>query len=54
MSDTGEKRISLLGITGYVIIEVDDKYVIVEILLSAVPFVDVKNTDDVILRASKK
>ena len=54
MSDRGENGISLLGIIGYVIIEVDGKYVIVEMLLSAVPFADVKNTDDVILRASKQ
>ena len=36
------------------IIEVDGKYVIVEILLSVVPFADVKNTGDFILRASKQ
>ena len=39
------------GITGYAIIEVDGKYVRVEMLLSAVPFGDVKHTGDVILRA---
>ena len=33
--------------------EVSGKYVIVEMLLSVVPFADVKNTGDVILRASK-
>jgi hypothetical protein len=42
--DRGENGISLLGITGYDIIEVDGKYVMVEMLLSAVPFGDVKHT----------
>ena len=39
MSDRGENGIFLLGIIGYAIIEVDGKYVMVEILLSVVPFV---------------
>jgi hypothetical protein len=51
--DRGENCISLLGITGYVIIVVDGKYVMVEMLLSAVPFGDVKRTVDDILRARK-
>ncbi len=46
--------ISLLRITGYTIIEVDGKYVMVEMLLSTVPFGDVKHTGDTILRASKQ
>jgi hypothetical protein len=50
----GENCISLLGITGYAIIQVDGKYVTVEILLSAVPFGDVKHTGDAILRGSKQ
>ena len=54
LSDRGDNGISLLGITGYVIIEVDGKYVMVEMLLSAVPFGDVKHTGDAILRASKQ
>ncbi len=54
MFDRGENGISLLGITGYAIIEVDGKYVMVEMLLSAVPFGDVKHTGDAILRASKQ
>jgi hypothetical protein len=33
--DRGENGISLLGITGYAIIEVDGKYVMVEMLLGA-------------------
>jgi len=52
--DRGENGISLLGITGYAIIEVDGKYVMVEMLLSAVPFGDVKHTGDAILRARKQ
>ncbi len=36
------------------IIEVDGKYVMVEILLRVVPFGDVKHTGDVILRTSKQ
>ena len=51
LSDRGQNGISLLGITGYLIIEVDGKYVM-EMLLSAVPFGDVKHTGDDILRAS--
>ena len=54
MFDRGENGISLLGITGYAIIEVDGKYVMVEMLLGAVPFGDVKHTGDAILRASKQ
>ena len=54
MFDRGENGISLLGITGYDIIEVDGKYVMVEMLLGAVPFGDVKHTGDAILRASKQ
>ena len=54
MSDRGENGISLLGITGYAIIEVDGKYVIVEMLLSEVPFADAKNTGDGILLVSKQ
>ncbi len=49
----GENGISLLGITGYVIIEVHDKVVMVEMMLSTVPFGDVTHTDDAILRATK-
>jgi hypothetical protein len=52
--DRGEKGISLLGITGYAIIEVDGKYVMVEMHLSAVPFGDVKHTEDAILRERKQ
>ncbi len=52
--DRGENGISLFGITGYDIIEVDGKYVMVEMVLSAVPFGDVKHTGDAILRASKR
>jgi hypothetical protein len=52
--DRGENGISLFGITGYVIIEVDGKYIMVELLLIAVPFGDVKHTGDVILRPRKK
>ena len=54
MSDRGENGISLLGITGYAIIEVDGKYVMVEMLLSAVPFADVQHTGVAILRASQQ
>jgi hypothetical protein len=50
--DRGENGISLLGITGYAIIEVDGKYVMVEMLLSALPFGDVNHTG--VLRASKQ
>ena len=53
MSDRGENGTSLLGITGYVIIEVDGNYVMVEMLLSAVPIADVQHTGVVILRASQ-
>jgi hypothetical protein len=52
--DRGENGISLLGITGYVIIEGDGKYVMVEMILCAVPFGDVKHTGDAILRARKQ
>jgi hypothetical protein len=48
--DRGENGISFRGITGYVIIEVDGKYVMVEMLLSEVPFGVVEHSDDVILR----
>ena len=36
------------------IIEVDGKYVLVEMMLSAVPFGDVKHAGDAILRANKE
>ena len=42
-----ENGISLLGITGYAIIQVDGKYVMLEMLLSAAPFGDVKHTGEV-------
>jgi hypothetical protein len=52
--DRGENGIFLLGITGYVIIEVDCKYVMVEMLLSAVPFGDVNHTGEATVRESKQ
>ena len=50
----GKNGISVLGITGYAIMKMDGKYVMVEILLSTVPFGDVNHTDDVILCGSKQ
>ena len=51
--DRGENGVSLLGITGYVIVQVDGKYVMLEMMLSAAPFGDVKHTGDAILCTSK-
>ena len=53
MCGRGENGISLLGITGYVIVQVDGKYVMLQMLLGAAPFGDVKHTGDAILCDSK-
>ena len=53
MCDRGENGISLLGITGYAIVQVDGKYVMLQMLLGTAPFGDVKHTGDAILCGSK-
>ena len=50
----GGNGISLLGITYYAIVDIDGKYVMVEMLLSAAPFGDVSHTRENILRVSKQ
>ena len=50
----GGNGISLLGITYYAIVDIDGKYVMVEMLLSAAPFGDVSHTGENILRVSKQ
>ena len=53
MCGRGENGISLLGITGYANVLVDGKYVMLQMLLGAAPFGDVKHTGDAIFCASK-